>query len=467
MSQEKKMPMISPMLRGPAAPAAAFLAILLLGMPVSKAAAQPLGSSPLSAPGATAPSGTVTVIKDSPIITKDPNPLLRNVISLNAQDANLSEILKVMADRSSMNFVAGEGVQKAKISIILNKTPVSEAIDLIVRAAGLSYEIIGNSVLIGEQGKLKDEVGQSGYVIALNYADAAEVAVLLADFSKNVKVDRGGNRLIAYASPRVINEIERIVRSIDHPHTQVLLETRLIEVTVDNTDRFGIDWGALSPISTGISFPTVPVAKGYLLSGGARAPISLNILLDMLIQNGDARVLMNSKLTTTNNREASLHIGEKIPYVIQQYNSAAVAGGGANQQVQHEDVGVKIKMQPHVNEDAEITLNLEPEVSSITGFKGPNSDLPLVKVRTTKTTVRVADGQTIFLAGLLSEEETTELRKLPILGQIPLIGILFTHRLAVKRKTNLIIEVKPKIIRKSSDLIFEAGGVKGAVPAAK
>jgi type II secretory pathway component HofQ len=157
--------------------------------------------------------------------------------------------------------VAGEGVQKAKISIILNKTPVSEAIDLIVRAAGLSYEIIGNSVLIGEQGKLKDEVGQSGYVIALNYADAEEVAGLLADFSKNVKVDRGGNRLIAYASPRVINEIERIVRSIDHPHTQVLLETRLIEVTVDNTDKFGIDWGALSPISTGISFPVAPVAK--------------------------------------------------------------------------------------------------------------------------------------------------------------------------------------------------------------
>jgi type IV pilus assembly protein PilQ len=467
MSQEKRMPMISPMRRGPAAPVSALLALILLGMPASEAAAQPLGSSPLSAPAATSPSGTVTVIKDSPIITKDPNPLLRNVISLNAQDANLSEILKVMADRSSMNFVAGEGVQKAKISIILNKTPVSEAIDLIVRAAGLSYEIIGNSVLIGEQGKLKDEVGQSGYVIALNYADAAEVAVLLADFSKNVKVDRGGNRLIAYASPRVINEIERIVRSIDHPHTQVLLETRLIEVTVDNTDKFGIDWGALSPISTGISFPAAPVAKGYLLSGGTRAPISLNILLDMLIQNGDARVLMNSKLTTTNNREASLHIGEKIPYVIQQYNSAAVAGGGANQQVQHEDVGVKIKMQPHVNEDSEITLNLEPEVSSITGFKGPNSDLPLVKVRTTKTTVRVADGQTIFLAGLLSEEETTELRKLPILGQIPLIGALFTHKLAVKRKTNLIIEVKPKIIRKSSDLIFEAGGVKDAAPAAK
>jgi type II secretory pathway component GspD/PulD (secretin) len=157
----------------------------------------------------------VEIKAESPIITKDPNPLLRTTISLNAQDASLSEILKVLAERTSMNFVAGEGVQKAKISIILNKTPVSEAIDLIVRAAGLSYEIIGNSVLIGESGKLKDEVGQSGYVIALNYADAEEVAAMLSDLSKNIKVDKGGNRLIAYASPRVINEIERIVRSLD------------------------------------------------------------------------------------------------------------------------------------------------------------------------------------------------------------------------------------------------------------
>lgn len=413
---------------------------------------------------AAAPVESSESAKASPIITKDPNPSLRVPISLSAQDAGLSDILRVLAERSSMNFVAGENVQKAKITIILNKTPVAEAIDLIVRAAGLSYEIIGNSVLIGEAGKLKDEVGQSGYVLALHYADAAEVATMLGDLSKSVKVDRGGNRLIAYASPRVINEIERIVRSIDHPHTQVMLETRLIEVAVDENNRYGIDWAALSPVQTALSFPTAPITQGFQLSNGTRQAININLALDMLLQSGDARVLMNSKLTTTNNREATLHIGEKIPYIIQSYNSAALAGGGANQQVQHEEVGVKIKMEPHVNEDAEITLNLEPEVSSITGFKGPNADLPLVKVRKTKTTVRVTDGQTIFLAGLLSEEESEELRRFPVLGQIPVLGTLFTRKIKLKRKTNLIIEVKPRIIRKSSELIFGGTPAEGGSP---
>jgi len=390
---------------------------------------------------------------NSPIISGDLNPSLRTTISLNAQDASLSELLKVLADRSGMNFVAGESVSHSRISIILNKTPVSEAIDLIVRAAGLGYEVIGNSVLIGDGTKLKDEVGQSGYVISLNYAEADEVAQMLGDLTKSVKVDRGGNRLIAYASPRVINEITRIVKAVDHPHTQVLLETRLLEVAVDDNNKYGIEWGSMNPISTGLAFPQVPALRGWQLSGGQRLPISVPVALDLLIQNGDARVLMNSKLTTTNNREASLLIGEKIPYVVQTYNTASNSAG-ANLQVQKEEVGVKMKMLPHVNDDGEITLSLEPEVSSIAGFKGPNADLPLVKVRTTKTTVRVSDGQTIFLAGLLSEEENTIESRLPILGQIPVLGILFTHKVKTMRKTNLIIEIKPKIIRKSSELQF-------------
>jgi type IV pilus assembly protein PilQ len=405
-----------------------------------------LASFPMSQPRADA---------GSPILTGELNPALKTTISLNAQDASLSEVIKVMADRSGMNFVASEGVAKARISIILNKTPVSEAIDLLVRAAGLSYEIIGNSVLIGDGSKLKDEVGQSGYVIGLNYADADEVAIMLGDLTKSIKVDRGGNRLIAYASPRVINEISRIVRAVDHPHTQVLLETRLLEVSVDDDNRYGIEWGNLSPISSGVGFPEVPAARGWQLTGGKRLPISVPIALDLLIQNGDAKVLMNSKLTTTNNREASLLIGEKIPYVIQSYNTSSTSSSsGPNLQVQKEEVGVKMKMLPHVNDDGEITLTLEPEVSSIAGFKGPNADLPLIKVRTTKTTVRVSDGQTIFLAGLLTEEENTQETRIPILGQLPVIGALFTHTVKIKRKSNLIIEIKPKIIRKSSELQF-------------
>jgi general secretion pathway protein D len=174
----------------------------------------------------------------------------------------------------------------------------------------------------------------------------------------------------------------------------------------------------------------------------------------MLIENGDARILMDSKLTTTNNREARLHIGDKIPYVIQSYNLSAA--GGVNQQVMKEEVGVIIKMTPHINEEGQITLALEPEVSSISGWKGSNADIPLVRVRKTSTTVRVEDGQPILLAGLISEDKTTTVHQVPVLGQIPIIGLLFQHKRDEVRRTNLIIEITPHIIKNPADISFTA-----------
>ncbi len=399
-------------------------------------------------------SGAEDEANSSPIITENENPRLKSPITLWARESSLSEVLKVLSERSGMNFVAGEGVHREKITIILNKTPLDEAINLLVRAAGLSYEIIGNSVLIAEPGKLKDEVGQSSYVVELKYAKAAEVAIILSDLTKNVKVDQGGNRLICYTSPRVIREIERIVKSIDHPHKLVILETRLIEVSMNDLDKYGISWGDFSPLESGVRYTGGPVSENFQTANWYQMPINFNVTLDMLIEEGDAKILMDSKLTTTNNREASLHIGEQIPYVIQSYNMGGAGGGGGNLMMMKEEVGVIIKMTPHINERGQITLSLEPEVSSITEWKGPNADLPLVRIRKTKTTVRVADGQTILLAGLLSEDRTEAVRKLPVLGQIPLIGLLFQHKRIEVAKKNLIIEVRPRIVSDASEISY-------------
>jgi type II secretory pathway component GspD/PulD (secretin) len=380
-----------------------------------------------------------------PVIASHGNPRLKTPISLIAKDASLSDVLKVLAERSGMNFVSGEGVYKEKITIILNKTPLDEAVNILVRAAGLSYEIIGNSVLIAEPDKLKEEVGLMSYVVDLKYAPAAEVAGMLSDITAKVKVDEGGNRLVCYSSPRVIGEIEKVVQAIDHPHILILLETRLIEVSLDNLHNCGIDWSALSPITSGIIIPEGNLASGISLDSWTRLPSDFNLILDLLSSKGKAKMLMNSRLTTTNNHEANLLIGDQIPYTIQTYNLSG-SGGGVNLQIQKEEVGVKMRMIPHVNEDSQVTLTLEPEVSSIIGWKGPGGELPLVRVRRTQTTVRVENGQTVFLAGLLQEEKTTEIRKVPVLGDIPILGVPFQHVNTRTKKTNLIIEITPWII---------------------
>ncbi|MBD3420966.1 MAG: hypothetical protein GF398_12675 [Chitinivibrionales bacterium] len=393
----------------------------------------------------------------SPVVDEHTNPRLKTPITLRAKDANLSEILKVLSERSGMNFVSSEDVNREKITIILNKTPLDEAINIIVRAAGLAYEIIGNAVLIAEPERIKEEVGQTGYVINLKYVPATEVAKMLSDLTKNIKVDEGGNRLICFTSPRVINEIERIIKAIDHPHILVMLETRIIEVSTGKLAEYGIDWNSLSSISGSIVYPESPMISGFQTDKWRKFPLSFSTSLDLLLNNNDGRILMDSKLTTTNNRPASLHIGDIVPYEIQVYNPSA--GGGVNRDIIKEETGVKVSMTPHVNENNQVTLSIEPEVSSIPRFNG---NLPIVSVRKAQTTIRVENGQTIFLAGLLSEQKRENIDKLPLLGQIPILGRLFQHRSITTEKTNLIIEITPRIIfdTKDAELGADHFGVK-------
>ena len=284
---------------------------------------------------------------------------------------------------------------------------------------------------------------------------------MLKDLTKNVKVDEGGNRLVCFTSPRVILEIERIVKAIDHPHILVLLETRLIEVSMDKLGQYGLKWSEFSPVTSGITYPEGKLKSGFSGENWMRLPLEFDIKLDLLLQNGDAQLLMNSRLTTTNNREAKLHIGDVIPYTIQSYNLGGTGGAGGNLQIMRENVGVIITMTPHVNDANQITLNLAPEVSNITGWKGQFGDIPLVRTRKTNTTIRVEDGQKVFLAGLLSEEKTSTIHKLPVLGDIPVLGLLFQNRKEETTKKNLIIEVIPRIIRDPGEIAGILEGEEG------
>jgi type II secretory pathway component GspD/PulD (secretin) len=390
-------------------------------------------------------------------------------ITLKAQNANLSDILKVLADHSGMNFVTGDITSKEKISIQLNSTPLDEAIDLVVRAAGLSYEVIGNSVLIADPDKLnRGEVSQQGYVVTLNHANAKDVAAMLEKITPNIKVDEAGNRLICFTSPRILDEIVRIVKTIDQPQVMVVLETRLVEAEITVNNQYGIDWSRLSPLVSGLTHPDYTFAKSWTLlnptsgtgsatsssgptaTGNSNSSVGIDLAIDMALQDGNAKLLIDSKLATTNNHPASLYIGDVIPYEVQTYNTGASAGGGAQTQVQTSETGIKIALEPHINENNQVTIKVDPEVSNIVEYLGVNKDLPHTQVRKTSTTVRVDDGKTVFIAGLLRDDDEVTITKFPILGDIPLICYLFRNKKHTKLKTNLILEITPRIVKDST-----------------
>ena len=395
------------------------------------------------------------------------------LITLHAEDAFLPGILSILAKESGYNIVTDPNVnQQDKISIHLDNVPIEQAINLVVRAVGLSYEIVGNSFLIADPKKLKEEVGVKSYVITLKYASAEDVKMILQDISDQIQVDISGNRLLVNASPKKIAEIIEVVEEIDVPAIQIMLETRLIEVAADSEEQLGIDWSRLSKYSTilaetgeeltsggGSVIPDdqtlgeIPATMGFnRLSNKkdktrlyprffSRQLTAFDLTLDLLLKDNKAEVLANSRLTTINGREASIKLVDIVPYIL------SSGGVGGQVQVQREEVGIKLNILPSVNTDGFITVKVEPEVSTIFEFIGPDNNIPRVKSRTSSTTIRVKDGESIIIGGLLSNDKKRTVYKFPLLHKIPYFGDkIFTSNNVVERKTDLIVQITPKIV---------------------
>lgn len=410
------------------------------------------------------------------------------LISVHAEDANISTILAILAQESGFNIVTGPMVNKEdRLSIHLEDTPLDQAINLVVRAAGLSYEFVGNSILVAQESRLREEVGVSPHVITLQYANATDVMDFLSNVTDNITVDKTGNRLLVSASPKTLAEIDEIVDRIDTPAIQIMLEARLIEVAVQDEEKLGIDWAKLASISSivvenasPIDFPdgnsSGSLYPGYEYSrddagviidgsepmkynevpnnmyfdrissdmkiGFSRQMTAFDVTLDFLLKNNKAEVLANSQIATLNGHEANISMVDVVPYIL------STGGVGGQVQVQREEVGIKLNIVPNVNSDGYITTRITPEVSSIFDFIGPDRNIPWIKKRISTTTIRVKDNQSIVIAGLLGVDKKFTKHRFPLLWRIPFLGEkFFTHTVELENKTDLIIQITPRVIR--------------------
>ena len=409
-------------------------------------------------------------------------------VSIHAQDTHLPSILAILAEESGYNIVTGPNVEnQSKLTIHLDDVPIDQALNLVIRAAGLSYEIVGNSILVANQAKLSEDVGVSPHVISLKYANANDIAALLQNVTENITVDQSGNNLLVSASPKKINEIREIVKEVDIPTTQIMLEARLIEVTLGDQEEMGFDWERLAKTTLIFAEQTDPVRMGDNLTYNGQVPGStptlntttngeeyitedfgglplgllpqqmpytrnldninpfgrqltaFDVTLDMLLKDNQADILTNSQVVTVNGQEATIEMVDVIPYL------ASSGGIGGQMQILKETVGIKLHILPYVNSDGYITTEITPELSSIISWTAQG--YPWTKKRTSTTTVRVLDGETIVIAGLVTTEEVEVRSKVPVLWRIPIIGKRwFSHNEISEKKTDLIIQVKPTIV---------------------
>jgi type II secretory pathway component GspD/PulD (secretin) len=412
----------------------------------------------LVSPGWALGAGQAPAVTVAPEAAPGPDAA-RTLITLSADNTPVVEILQILASRTGLNIATSADVEKRLISLRMRETPFEEALNLVCRTAGLGYERVGNSILVADPKSLDAQTGLTSRVFDLHYASAVDVAKVLEVIAPGVKADVHSNRVVVRAPQSAVEQAARTVADMDRKPAQVLLEARLIEINTTRLSELGIDWekltkwtGVFSEGNPGSSAPgNLPSDAGYLKVGDGdtwfRQRQAYEVAIDALITDGSARLLANSKVVTLDGQPAEIFAGETVPVVITSLQSPG-GGGGVFQTVQLEkiDVGVRLNITPRIGLDNLITTLVEPEVSRIVAFVGPDNDLPQTTSRRAKTLVRVRNGQKIYLGGLLTEEKRSTVKSVPLLGQLPIVGALFRHHREESVRLDLLIEITPRII---------------------
>ena len=362
--------------------------------------------------------------------------LLGSPVTIELKGADVRDVLKILAELGNVNIVSDPSV-RGEISLSLKEVPIADAVELVTRATGLAYRHVGNTLVVGLPDRFK-----SGFdhietrIFKLDYASPEDMkdALKLVIPPDKIQLDSRTNSVIVTGVSVELDEAEEIAKKLDVPIPMVRIDARLEEIAQDALDQFGIsfqemgEYGGFGKVYIRTD-PTTGVFQGLSLAVGA--------FLKMLEDSGKAVTIARPSTTTLDGTEARVFIGDKIPVIIAE-------DGGDTKSVSFIEAGVKLVITPRVNRDGLITVRIRPEVSSILRTD-QTQGFPHVRTREADLVATVRDGETIAIAGLIQREEIESVMKLPILGDLPLLGLLFQNRKLDTKETEMVIFVTPRI----------------------
>ncbi len=308
----------------------------------------------------------------------------------------------------------------------------------------------------------------------------------------SVWADSQNNALVVSAPPKMMRSLMSIVDKLDIRRAQVLVEAIIVEVIADKTTELGVTWavdgsGDDSAIGVtnfpgnspgivqlgaaaagGVINPTGLIGEGITFGVGriSDSKTSFAAILNALRGDADTNIISTPTIVTTDNEEASLNVGQEVPFVTGSFSNTGTGGGtgGVNpfQTIQREQVGVKLVITPQINEGDSLLLKISQEISSIASSSSGAVDL-VTNERTIETTVIVEDGGILVLGGLLEDTLRESDQRVPLLGSIPILGNLFRSRKSDIVKTNLMVFIRPKILRDSAQTSFETNAKYNAI----
>jgi general secretion pathway protein D len=392
-------------------------------------------------------------------------------ITLEFRDANLKQVFEVISRTSGVNFVFDKDVRPdIKVTIFVRNTSIDDVIKLILATNQLERKLLNeNSVLIYPNTAAKAKEYQELVVRSffLANADAKQALTLVKSMvkSRDVFIDEKLNLLVIRDTAEAVRLAERLLESLDLAEPEVMLEVEVMEVSRTKLQELGlrypdqIGYGLLTPTTTSTVITTTgtqtttnlggTIAPGFinLRERSATIPFVANpgLTLNLRSEDGDSNLLANPRIRVKNKEKAKVHIGEKLPV----FTTTSTANVGVSASVSYLDVGLKLDVEPSVGLEDEVSIKIGLEVSSVVReVPGPQQSLAYqVGTRSAATTLRLRNGETQVLAGLINDEERSSANKVPGLGDIPVLGRLFSSHKDSANKTEIVLLITPRILR--------------------
>jgi len=373
-------------------------------------------------------------------------------VTMEFRDVNLKMIFESLSKTTKINFIIDKDVPSdQKATIFVKAVPFNDALDLLLQTNLLEKKVLSdNSVIIYVNDILhqRDYKDLSVRSFTLDYADAKQMSTILRTMLniRSMEVDARLNTLLIKDSPEILALAEKIIYAQDKPDPEVMLELQVMEIKRSYLQNLGV----VPP--TGVS---VPVPVGGILTVKDLRNITGNSLvvngIPGLVFNatdGDVNLLANPRIRVKNKETARIHIGEKVPV----FTANVASTGVTSQTVQYIDAGLKLEVEPTISSADDVTIKINLNVGSIgdkvVASAGDSQSIAFrVGTRLTSTQLRLHDGETQILAGLIDDQDRKNISGLPGLSKIPLLGKLFSNQTDDKVKTEIVLSITPHIIR--------------------
>lgn len=406
------------------------------------------------------------------IVSPQLKSALARPITLEFRDASLKAVFEIISRTAGVNFVYDKDVRAdLKATIFVRNTTIEEAVQLLLVSNQLDRRVLNDRTIMiypnnpAKQKDYQELVVKSFYLANAEAKDAANLIRTLLK-TRDIFVDDKRNLVVMRDTPEAVRLAEKLIASQDLAEPEAILEVEVLEVNRARLQNLGIEWpgqigyGLLqggtttAVLGTGgntISEVTTPgntVAQGVidLRANPSRLTTFIAnpaLLVNLRAQDTNANVLANPRIRVKNHEKAKIHIGDKVPV----FTSTAVVNAGIAQSVSYLDVGVKLEVQPTIGLDEDVTIDVGLEVSSIVKQVNFGDSIAYqIGSRAVDTMLRLRNGETQVLAGLIQDEDRSSVTKIPGLGDLPLLGRLFSTNNDNRSKSEIVLLITPHIV---------------------